>query len=84
MADPELRWPENVEGRFFVDQHCIDCDLCRTTAPANFERSTDGYSFVARQPATPHEEAACRQAALECPVEAIGGDQPAPSPNAPV
>lgn len=81
MADPELRWPDNVAGRFFVDQHCIDCDLCRTTAPENFERSGDGYSFVARQPTTPHQLAACEQALRECPVEAIGDasavDQPA-------
>lgn len=81
MADPELRWPDNVAGRYFVDQHCIDCDLCRTTAPQNFERSDEGYSFVARQPTTPHEQAACDQALRECPVEAIGDgsavDQPA-------
>lgn len=72
MADLELRWPNNVAGRYFVDQHCIDCDLCRTTAPTNFERSDEGFSYVGRQPTTPHEQAACEQALRECPVEAIG------------
>jgi ferredoxin len=81
MADQELSWPENTKGRFFVDQHCIDCDLCRTTAPSNFERSTDGYSFVAKQPATKAEEDACKQALLECPVEAIGDAQAVPAPT---
>lgn len=77
MADPELRWPDNVKGRFFVDEHCIDCDLCRSTAPQNFERSSDGYSFVTKQPVTEHELKACDQAMRECPVEAIGDTQPA-------
>lgn len=80
MADPQLKWPENTAGRFFVDESCIDCDLCRTTAPKNFERNPAGHSFVARQPATPEEEKACKQALLECPVEAIGGaSAPAPA-----
>lgn len=80
MADPQLRWPDNVPGRLFVDESCIDCDLCRTTAPDNFERSAEGHSFVSKQPATPREEAACQQALAECPVEAIGGDPVAAPP----
>jgi ferredoxin len=81
MADSELKWPDNVKGRFFVDQHCIDCDLCRTTAPSNFERSGDGYSFVAKQPTSDFEKKACEQAMRECPVEAIGDAQTAPAPS---
>jgi ferredoxin len=77
MADPALRWPENTPGRLFVDELCIDCDLCRSTAPKNFARSSNGYSYVAKQPATPAEEVACAQALAECPVEAIGDAQPA-------
>jgi ferredoxin len=73
MADLDQKVPENVDGRFFVDVTCIDCDLCRETAPANFNRLDDeGYSYVANQPSTPEEEAACRSAMDECPVEAIG------------
>ena len=74
MADPIQKAPENVSGRYYVDLTCIDCDLCRETAPANFARNDDGHSFVFRQPATPEQEAACRLALLECPVEAIGDD----------
>jgi ferredoxin len=75
MADPSQKVAENVKGRFYVDATCIDCDLCRETAPANFVRQdSDGYSYVVKQPETPAEEAACLAAMEECPVEAIGND----------
>jgi ferredoxin len=75
MADLDQRVPENTPGRFYVDATCIDCDLCRETAPRNFVRLDDeGYSYVFQQPATPDEEAACIAAMEECPVEAIGID----------
>lgn len=75
MADPTQRVPENVAGRFYVDATCIDCDLCRETAPANFRRQDGGgYSYVVRQPENPADEAACLAALEECPVEAIGND----------
>jgi ferredoxin len=75
MADPSQKVAENVKGRFYVDATCIDCDLCRETAPANFVRQdADGYSFVVKLPESPAEEAACLAALEECPVEAIGND----------
>jgi ferredoxin len=75
MADIANRYAENVVGKFFVDDPCIDCDLCRETAPANFTRSDDGgYSYVQKQPTTPEEEALCKEAMEGCPVEAIGSD----------
>ena len=42
MADIANKYPENVVGKFFVDNQCIDCDLCRETAPDNFTRCEDG------------------------------------------
>lgn len=73
MADIANKYPENVAGRFFVDNQCIDCDLCRETAPNNFTRWEDGgYSYVKKQPESPEEEAACKEAMEGCPVEAIG------------
>jgi ferredoxin len=75
MADKTQKAPENRAGRFYVDVTCIDCDLCRETAPANFVRQDDGgYSYVMLQPRDPAEEAACLAAMEECPVEAIGND----------
>jgi ferredoxin len=68
----------NTYGRsskYFVDDQCIDCDLCRETAPANFKRNDDGgHSYVYKQPETPEEEALCKEAQEGCPVEAIGDD----------
>jgi ferredoxin len=73
MADIANRYSENVAGKYFVDNACIDCDLCRETAPENFDRQEDGgYSFVKKQPATPEEEQQCKEAMEGCPVEAIG------------
>ena len=73
MADIANKYSENVAGRFFVDNQCIDCDLCRETAPNNFARWEDGgYSYVKKQPEGPEEDAACKEAMEGCPVEAIG------------
>src|SRR2546423_12713122 len=75
MADPANRYPENVAGKFYVDEQCIDCDLCRETAPANFKRNDDGgHSYVYKQAENPEEEALCKEAMEGCPVEAIGSD----------
>lgn len=83
MADKAARVPENVEGPFYVDETCIDCDFCRETAPGLFLRNPgERRSYVARQPRDPEERAKCREALLGCPVEAIGDDgEPAPTPQ---
>ena len=75
MADRTQKLPENVPGKFYVDTTCIDCDLCRQTAPANFARNAEkGYSYLAVQPRTPEEEKSCEQAMKECPVDSIGNN----------
>ncbi|BCX50303.1 4Fe-4S single cluster domain of ferredoxin [Haloferula helveola] len=75
MADREDKNEENVDGKFYVDSQCIDCDLCRETAPNNFTRSDDeGYSYVFKQPENDEEVGQCREAMEGCPVEAIGED----------
>lgn len=75
MAIPSDRLPQNVPGRYYVDAQCIDCDLCRETAPTIFGRHDEaGYSFVQRQPQTPEEIALAEEAIESCPVEAIGHD----------
>jgi len=75
MADREDKNSENAPGKFYVDSQCIDCDLCRETAPNNFNRAEDeGYSYVFKQPENDEELAQCREAIEGCPVEAIGED----------
>lgn len=73
MAELADRYEDNVIGRYFVDAQCIDCDLCRETAPNNFTRQTEeGYSYVYKQPEDDLEEKECKEAMENCPVEAIG------------
>ena len=75
MADQANKYPENAAGKYYVDNQCIDCDLCRETAPNNFKRNEEGgYSYLAKQPENSDEEAQCKEAKEGCPVEAIGDD----------
>lgn len=75
MANKADKWENNTPGKFYVDQQCIDCDLCRETAPAFFTRHDEGgYSFVHKQPTTEEDVALCMEALEGCPVEAIGND----------
>ena len=61
MPDPNDRVTENAPGTYYVDTQCIDCDVCRDTAPDNFTRSDEnGYSFVYKQPETDDERAVHR------------------------
>lgn len=75
MAERNLRTPENVPGHYYVDDTCIDCDLCRSTAPNIFRRhEAGGYTYVFHQPATPEETAVAELARQACPTETIGND----------
>tara|TARA_B100000482_G_scaffold183220_1_gene157919 strand:- start:698 stop:931 length:234 start_codon:yes stop_codon:yes gene_type:complete len=75
MADIDNKYEDNAKGKFYVDEECIDCDLCRETAPNCFTRNDDGgYSFVTKQPENDEDEELCREAMEGCPVEAIGDD----------
>lgn len=75
MADPALKYPDNVPGKYYVDETCIFCNLCESLAPNTFQASDDGtHDFVHQQPSTPDEEAAAEEAMASCPVSAIGND----------
>jgi len=75
MADAQDKVTDNTPGKFYVDSQCIDCNLCRDTAPDNFKHNEDGgFSFVFKQPDSSEEEEQCQEAKDSCPVEAIGDD----------
>jgi ferredoxin len=75
MADPDDKLEDNVPGQWYVDSSCIDCDVCRTTAPNNFAANEDeGYSYVCKQPENDEEVEQMQEAAESCPVESIGDD----------
>jgi glyoxylase-like metal-dependent hydrolase (beta-lactamase superfamily II)/ferredoxin len=71
MAVLHLRRPENVQGDFYVDSTCIDCDLCRQIAPETFS-SAGEQSAVHRQPKNAAAELAALKALVTCPTASIG------------
>lgn len=71
MAQEKLRLEDNVEGEFFVDSTCIDCDACRQIAPAVFRERT-GQSVVYHQPSNPGELHRALMALVACPTASIG------------
>jgi ferredoxin len=69
------RWPENVAGKFYVGNLCLDCDLCRGLAPGVFAHNDEqGYSYVKKQPETADELARCRETLAGCCTESIYDD----------
>jgi glyoxylase-like metal-dependent hydrolase (beta-lactamase superfamily II)/ferredoxin len=71
VASVERRLAGNVDGPFFVDDTCIDCDLCRQIAPETF--ADDGeYSVVHSQPSGEADERNAVMALLACPTGSIG------------
>ena len=71
MAQIDERLPQNVEGEFYVDASCIDCDACRQIAPASF-REYGSKSIVYRQPHNPGELHRALMALVACPTASIG------------
>jgi ferredoxin len=64
--------PQNVEGRFYVDTHCINCSLCPEIAPDIFATNHDeGYEYVKKQPRNTTELKLVAEAISECPANAI-------------
>ena len=75
MPNPTEKNPGNASGPLYVDNSCIDCDMCREIAPASFKRNDDiGLSIVFRQPTSAREWEAAREAKSSCPTESIGDD----------
>jgi glyoxylase-like metal-dependent hydrolase (beta-lactamase superfamily II)/ferredoxin len=71
MALTDLRHTGNVNGEFFVDTTCIDCDLCRQIGPETFSDIGD-QSIVHHQPETAQQEFAALKALVTCPTASIG------------
>ncbi len=72
MACVDKKYAENVAGKVYVDNTCIDCDLCRVEVPEVFTRNDNGYTYVYAQPQTPEVLEKTIEVIGNCPVEAIG------------
>ena len=75
MAEFQHRHPQTAPGRFYTDVLCLDCFVCREAVPAVFVLDEGKHTtYVARQPSTTEEVAACEECLRRCPCEAIGDD----------
>jgi ferredoxin len=86
----KTRMADNLQGRFYVGDQCLDCNFCREVAPENFARNdSGGYSYVKKQPENAEEESLCLEAIAGCCTETIHDDGfdfdwadiPAPTPH---
>jgi glyoxylase-like metal-dependent hydrolase (beta-lactamase superfamily II)/ferredoxin len=71
VARVALKHTANIDGDFFVDTTCIDCDACRQIAPAVFHDVGD-QSAVFHQPASAGELLQAQMALISCPTASIG------------
>lgn len=71
MANREKRLDVNVDGNFYVDNTCINCDTCRQLAPRNFTEVGE-FSAVSHQPENEQQTHQSYQALLACPTGSIG------------
>jgi ferredoxin len=73
MANSALKVPDNIPGRFYVDETCVDCDACRQVAPDNIALNSEaGYSYFFKQPENEAELDLCLDAVDVCPTESVG------------
>ena len=81
MANLNRAYTENTPGNFFVDDTCIDCDLCRQIAPSVFKDEGD-HSAVFHQPDSDAETHRAAMALVACPTGSIGTREKADMKNA--
>ncbi|MFD7449600.1 ferredoxin [Kitasatospora sp. NPDC059827] len=61
-----------LDGRFTIDETCIDCRLCQDLAPENFEGDLDNdVHYVSKQPETDRELDCVLDAVDSCPTDSI-------------
>ena len=64
--------PQNADGKFYIDIHCINCSLCPAIAPDIFATNhDDGYEYVKKQPQNTTERKLIAEAISLCPANAI-------------
>ena len=69
------RDPSSAKGRFYVNEHCMDCDICRELAPEFFARNDAlENSYLIRQPVDEEEVRLIQDIAQMCSEQAIRSD----------
>lgn len=78
-AVPPFKKPRvaNAPGNLFVDESCIDCDVCRWMCPTTFGRK-GVKSIVTEQPEDDESKLRAYAAMISCPVGSIRLHEPDP------
>lgn len=78
-AVPPFKKPRaaNAPGNLFVDESCIDCDVCRWMCPSTFGRK-GVKSIVTEQPEDDESKLRAYAAMISCPVGSIRLHDPDP------
>jgi len=71
MADLRKKLTGNIDGLFFVDNTCIDCDTCRQLAPEVFTDDVN-YSVVFHQPKSYAKQRNASRSLVACPTGSNG------------
>lgn len=75
MADPNSKLPENVPGKWYVDDSCTPCHVCLDEAPGLLKYNDDEtYVYFYKQPESADELEAAERALEVCPTGSIGND----------
>ena len=75
MADKTRKLPENVPGKWYVDDACTPCRVCLDEAPQLLKyRDDESAVYFYKQPENEEEESAAQRAMDVCPTLAIGND----------
>jgi ferredoxin len=75
-SDPDLPNSDKCcPGKYYVNCHCANHDLCHSIAPGLFQRDDEkGYFYVVKQPETSDELQLMQECIDACPIEAIRDD----------
>jgi len=75
MADKNNKLPENVPGKWYVDDTCTPCRVCLDEAPSLLKYTeNESAVYFFKQPEGDEEETAAQAAMDICPTQAIGND----------
>jgi ferredoxin len=75
MADKTQKVPENVPGKWYVDDTCTPCHVCLDEAPQLLKYNEDETKvYFFKQPEGAEEDDAAERALTICPTGAIGKD----------
>lgn len=77
VAPYKKRRSQNAPGNLYVDESCIDCDVCRWMCPSTFSRKGI-KAAVHAQPDTEEDKVQAYTAMIACPVGAIRTFSPDP------